>query len=282
MMSYPWHRSFPNPWNENNDLCYLFTYTACKTWWDLRDSQMLDISISEESITDMLLLEMLRRTNRIACKKFTRPAENKSGADWQWWFVSGNQGFPMLIQAKRLYPCGRYKALNYKKGNRYDQTNTLLRTARNDGFLPLFCFYNYWNSKTHLPNPNYGCALASAQFVKDHLRYIGPKENCIDRIKPISVPWSSLVCPIDRSGINFPDAVRRRVMQIHGISPKSVPAVRSLPQEVRQILRKARMEDDQRQSEVMRSFSEKSKPLENGTSLAGINVVSDQPFERKG
>ena len=140
MMSYSWHPSFPCPGNDTDDLCHLFAWTAWKTWWDLGDSQRLNISISEESITDMLLLEMLRRTKRIVCKKFTRHEERKSGADWQWWFISGNRGFPIRIQAKRLYPCGRYKELKYKKGSRYDQTNTLLRTARNDGFFALVLF----------------------------------------------------------------------------------------------------------------------------------------------
>ena len=177
MMSYPKHRSFPCPGNDTDDLCHLFAWTAWKTWWDLGDSLRLNISISEESITDLLLLEMLRRTNRIVCKKFTRHEERKSGADWQWWFISGNRGFPIRIQAKRLYSCGRYKALNYKKGSRYDQTNTLLRIACIDGFLPLFCFYNYWSSKKPPQNPNYGCALASAQLVKDHLLSYGSKEN---------------------------------------------------------------------------------------------------------
>lgn len=279
-MNYPKHRSIPSPGNDNDDLCHLFEWIAWKTWWDLCDSQRLKINISEESITDMLLLEMLRRTNRITSKKFTKNEENKSGADWLWWFISGNRGFPILIQAKRLYPCGRYTALKYKKGSKHDQTNTLLRTARNDGFLPLFCFYNYWSSKTPLQNPNYGCALASARLVKEHLYLFGPKKNSIASIKPLSVPWSNLVCSNDHPGMEFPETVRNRVMEILGIWEDDVPEICALPLEVQKLIGKAPKEDDQKQFEVPKSFGDQSRVPEYQASIAGMNVVSDQPIER--
>lgn len=268
MINCPWCSCFPRPGNDIDDLCYLFACAAWKTWSDLRDSQRLDINISEDSITDMLLLEMLRRTNRIACTRYTRWNESKSGADWHWWFVSGNRGFPMLIQAKRLYSkSGRYEALTYKKGSRYDQTNTLLRTARNrnNDWLPLFCFYNFWSSPSLPQNPLWGCSLASAQSVKDHLLLSGQRKNDIDSIFPMSVPWCNLVCPFDDSEIDFPDAVRRRVMLTLEI--KDVPEIRELPPEVQQLLRRGG------------SNEYLSEPSERRDSLAGMVVVSDQPIE---
>ena len=277
-MSYPWHPFFSYPWNDTEELCKLFSWTAWKTWWDLCDSKRLGLSISEESITDMLLLDMLRRTNRIACKKFTRSEEKKSGADWQWWFISGNQGFPMLIQAKRLYSrSDRYEKLGYN-----NQTKTLLRTACDYDCLPLFCFYNYWNSPLLPQNPDWGCALASAQSVKNLLLHSGPKGNRIDSIKPISVPWSSLVCSIDHSGIDFPNAVRRRVMQIPDFRHRTVPEVRDLPPDVHQLLSKARDEDGQMHPNFLEPFEDQSTAPRDRSSIAGIIVVSNQPIERKG
>ena len=188
----------------------------------------------------------------------------------------------MLIQAKRLYSkSGRYERLTYKKGSRYDQTNTLLRTARNrnNDWVPLFCFYNFWSSPSPPQNPFWGCALASAQLVKNRLLRSGPQENSIASIKPISVPWSSLVCPLDHSEVDFPDAVRRRVMRIPGIRHRTVPAVRSLPPEVQQLLRRASDEDSLRKSEVPRSLDDYPEPSRDRDSIAGIIVVSDQPIE---
>ena len=282
-MSYPWHRAFSCPGNDTDDLCRLFSWTAQKTWRDLYDSQRLGLSISEESITDMLLLDMLRRTNRIACKKFTRSEENKSGADWQWWFISGNQGFPLMIQAKRFYSkSARYEALKYTKWSNDDQTNKLLRRARNDGFLPLFCFYNYWNSPLLPQNPDWGCALASAQRVKNLLLRSGAKGNRIASIKPLSIPWSELVCPIDRSGLDFPDAVRNRVRQIPGIREKDVPEIRNIPPEVQELVRRAREEDGQMHPDFLKPFEDQSTAPNDLASIAGITVVSNQPIERKG
>ena len=281
MKSYSKHRSFSCPGNDTDDLCNLFAWTAWKTWWDLSDSQRLGLSISEESITDMLLLEMLRRTKRIACKKFTRAGEKKSGADWQWWFVSGYRGLPIRIQAKRLYSSGRYGALKFTKGSKHDQTNKLLRRARNDGFLPLFCFYNYWNSKTPTQNPNYGCAIASAQLVKEHLLHSGPKENTIASIKLLSIPWSRLVCSIDHSGMDFPDAVRNRVLQIPGIWEEDVPEICPLPPEVQELIGKVPEETDFRKSELLKAYDDHMHPSKDRNSEAGIVAFSDQSIVRK-
>ncbi len=280
MMSHSKNPSNPCPRNDTDDLCHLFEWTAWKTWRDLYDSQRLGLSISEESITDMLLLEMLRRTKRIACKKFTRAGERKSGADWQWWFISGYRGFPIRIQAKRLYSGGRYEALKYKKGSKHDQTNTLLRIARIDGFLPLFCFYNYWGSKTFPQNSNYGCALASARLVKEHLLKYGSKENIIASIKPLSVPWSDLVCSNDHSGMEFPEAVRNRVMQIPGIWADYVPEICALPLEVQELIGKVPGESDLSRSEPLIPFGDHLYPTKDRNSVAGIVAVSDQPIER--
>ena len=279
MINYPWCCCLPRSGNDIDDLCYLFACAACKTWSDLRDSQSLDINISEDSITDMLLLEMLRRTNQIACKRYTRRQERKLGADWLWWFVSGNRGFPMLIQAKRLYSSGRYEMLKYKKHSRKDQTNTLLRTARNrnNDWLPLFCFYNFWSSPSLPQNPFWGCALASAQSVKDHLLLSGQRKNDIDSIFSMSVPWCNLVCPplYDSPADDFPDAVRRKVMQIPRIRHRTVPAVRGLPPEVQQLLSRASDEDSLRKSEVPRSLDDYPEPSGDRDSIAGIIVISD-------
>ena len=222
----------------------------------------------------MLLLEMLRRTNRITCKRYTRREERKSGADWLWWFVSGNQGFPMLIQAKRLYSSGRYEALKYKKGSRHDQTNTLLRTARNNDWLPLFCFYN---SPPHLQSPFWGCALASAQSVKHHLLRSNQQGNDIDSILPVSVPWWYLVCLPDHSEASFPDAVSRRVMQIFEI--ETPPAIRELPLDVLRLLSRVPDEDHLEPLMQAKGFEQNPEPSGDRDSIAGIIVVSDQPIE---
>ena len=260
----PWCLS-PYPLqNEIYDLCFLFHWAAGKTWFDLRESQRLGIGISEDSITDMLLLEMGRRTNRLACKRYSRTEESNSGADWLWWFVSGDKGFPILIQAKRLYPSGRYEALKSQPSN---QTDALLKSASNKGWLPLFCFYNYWPST--LNSPSWGCTVALANSIMGLLSSNCPKPNHIDKIGPESVPWTHLVCPssFSPSQENFPESIRSRVMDIFGI--ETFPeVVHPLPDYVMRILRMA-SDEDHRELPGELDF------------LNGIVVVSNHPFERQ-
>ena len=208
--------------NRTHDLCWLFIRAACKTWYDLRDSQNLGIGISEDSITDMLLLEMGRRTNRLACKRYSRSEEGESGADWLWWFVSGNRGFPVLMQAKRLSPNGEYKELKRKRAGKSYQTATLLNYAYKKGWLPLFCFYNFCHPK--LNSALWGCAVASAHSVSKLLSSRVSKANHIDKIRPKSVPWMHLVCPgLSAPQEDFPESVRRRVRDIPEIG--TVPEI---------------------------------------------------------
>ena len=269
---------YPNPWcacslrppDQMNDLCHLFACAAWKTWWDLRDSVKFDIAVSEDSITDMLLLEMLRRTNQLVCKRFTRRQEAKSGADWLWWFISGNSGFPVVIQSKRLYASRlpgnrRYEALRYKP-NRHDQTNTMLRNACKKDWFPMFCFYNFGPSP-RMESPCWGCSLAAAESVKETLIRSGPSGNRLDSILPISVPWCHLVCHLAPSEGQFPVAIRRRVIEITGIG--TAPRVQELPPYVHELLG---IQSAARDSESP------TQPLDDGGHLAGFVVVSDQPI----
>ena len=267
MMYCPWCL-YPNlPKNKIHDLCWLFIWAACKTWCDLGYSYRLGNPISEDSITDTLLLEMDRRTNRLVYKRYSRSEEGESGADWLWWFVSGNRGFPVLMQAKRLYPNGKYDALKRKGADQTDQTDRLLNYACKNGWLPLFCFYNSCHPK--LDSPLWGCAIASAHSVSKLLSSGVSKANYIDNIKPKSVPWMCLVCPeLPIPQKNFPEAVRSRAMDnIPEIG--TVPeVVHDLPEYVRQLLNMASNED--------------SLELPHEESLLmGIVVVSDQPIERQ-
>jgi hypothetical protein len=262
-----------------DDLCALFVWAALKTWRDLQDSNRLGASISEDSITDMLLLEMARRTRYLAYKRYTRHEESKtSGADWLWWFVSGNRGFPLLVQAKRLFggKTPAYSSLKYA-GRRSDQTNVLLRHAKRQGWLPIFCFYNFWDrAQPWAGGPAvhqrelWGCAVAPAGAVK---RKLVKADNSLASIGPVSKPWLRLVCPgSERSTVvganELPDTVRDELQRAFRL--RSVPEVsEQLPDEVRRLL-------------LGRVGDEASVAPEELGFLRGIVVVSDRPIEREG
>lgn len=106
----PYHRS----------LCDTFSYRAIATWNYMYFGSQTRIKPSEESLTDINLLEIqARHTKEVRTWKFPRINEaRKSGADWEWWFGSPNQWVGVRIQAKKLdIRSGRYAGLNRK--NKY-------------------------------------------------------------------------------------------------------------------------------------------------------------------
>ena len=249
--------------NHCDHLSWLFGWAAQKTWHDLRDSQRFRIGMSEDSITETLLLEMHRRTSQLACIRYTRRQERQSGADWLWWFVSEDRGFPILIQAKRQYPSGRYEALTYSCSATRNQIITLLQTARYNGWLPLYCFYNFRTLFQY--NPLFGCTVAWAPSVENHLKF-SSSGNSGFGIGPMSIPWMHLVCPRadSESKGSFPDVVRRRAQDLPGID--TIPKITNeLPSVVRNLIR-------------VNDSIYYEQPLDLPESLAGIVVVSDQPI----
>ena len=232
------------------------------------------MAVSEDSITDMLLLEMLRRSDRLLCRRYTRPGEAKSGADWLWWFTSGTRGFPVLIQAKRLYKSRRYEALQSTRPGTHDQTDRLLCTARMSNWLPLYCFYNFWTSSSGPDSPCWGCSLASAEAIEGILSRFGTSGNKLAHIRPISVPWCHLVCQATQHGDEFPDAIRRRILGITGVM--TAPEVQELPRQVLDLIEGEPDPEDTKSLELDSLETHTQELPEDQDGLAGVVVVSDQ------
>ena len=59
--------------------------------------------VGEESINDWLLFNLSEKASNLKYKKFSRVQEaNKTGADWEWWFVEAQYSLKLRVQAKRL------------------------------------------------------------------------------------------------------------------------------------------------------------------------------------
>lgn len=182
---------------------FTFADLACKTWDDLKDADLTGFSIGEESITDYLLLTLLKKhSQEVTVKKFTRRAESINGADWEWWFTNGTMwsGIRIYAQAKRVdVPSKIYKALDPAGA----QIQKIINISQKRGIYPLYCFYNFWKG---YPTQKYcgknwhfcgwpsvskrfwGCAVAPAVAVKKQ------NSNKLADILNISMPWMCLFC----------------------------------------------------------------------------------------
>lgn len=122
-------------------LCASFRREAGRVWKQMEESSRLGLALSEETITETCLYNIARQhqSGNITVIPATRPQEAKHGADWEWWFTRRGRGVGYRVQAKRLFPSGRYESL-FKKGKPLGQLEKLVSAAKSDGLDPLYCF----------------------------------------------------------------------------------------------------------------------------------------------
>src|ERR1041384_2843347 len=118
---------------------------------------MTDDFLQEESITDYLLLDLVRaHPQEVVVKQFNKVKEGgKIGADWLWWFVGGGVGYGMRVQAKRMSRKGLgYDGLDRNAGKTgIKQIDLLIQdaAAQNPPLYPMYCFYNHWDLSKFQP-----------------------------------------------------------------------------------------------------------------------------------
>lgn len=197
---------------------HLFERLARDTWERLEAGLAFDIAQSEETITDINLLEMARaRLPRLRLYKATRAEESEKGFDWEWWIGSRHRGWwRYAIQAKRLdATSGDYRALRHRVGSRF-QIEILEDFAHCQGAVPLYCFYNYvdsataaagWQCNLSTEYAQLGCTLVPLETVKRAHKPRRSRRFADLHCHRRSLPWRCLFrCPyftssaLDRAG----------------------------------------------------------------------------------
>lgn len=131
-----------------SQLCHSLREQAAWVANELSEVYRLRMPLSEETITESILLALAKRHvgNGLTIRAYTKPEEGTgtlatnnlpTGADWSFWFADGrNHGIELRIQAKRLFPSGKYESL--------DGTGTQIQNLyKNQGSaIPLYVFYN--------------------------------------------------------------------------------------------------------------------------------------------
>lgn len=136
-------------------LLHHFEHLAKDTWLTLRDASTYDVSQGEETITDNLLLHLVRQNlPDLLVIKTPKNLESEKGTDWEWWIGSRSRGFlRYAVQAKKLDGSNhRYSKLNHVVGKiptQEYQHVVLKKYAAANQAIPLFALYN------HIALPNY-------------------------------------------------------------------------------------------------------------------------------
>jgi hypothetical protein len=194
-------------------LCNTFRRQAGAAWNRARGAAALQLFMSEETTTETVLYGIARRhqTGDYIAIPATKAAEAKHGADWFWWFGNKSTGVGFRVQAKKLFPSGRYESLLKKKGDPYGQLKALVTNAKKVNQIPLYCFYNFnfgWrfakcsrHCRHDYKAPSYwGCAVA---LPEDVLR---EKSDLLSDLQGHMLPWHLLVCTSTKRSLA--DAVR--------------------------------------------------------------------------
>lgn len=185
-------------------LCKDFVEQAVKTWKYIELSELTNIGLSEESITDINLLDLQRtHPSEILTQKFSKPRESQIGADWEWWLGSQGKWLGLRIQAKKLdpdnlsYPFLEHVSTNGRQIELLINHSLIQQPPR----IPIYIFYNYWDMQqfsapwlcqTFPPQLEaLGCGVVEAQLVK---RILDAGSNQLADIANLMYPWSCLVC----------------------------------------------------------------------------------------
>lgn len=121
-------------------LCRTLQEQSTRVWNDLEDADRYQTPRYEETISQDLCLHLNKshpdtsRTQLLAKK-----AEKKSGADFLWLVYDdvATECILLAVQAKRIYPSGRYEAFEQA------QARTLLQWASQARALPIYLLFNY-------------------------------------------------------------------------------------------------------------------------------------------
>jgi hypothetical protein len=110
-----------------------------------KTSRMLNLSIDERGITDMMTLLLAQEGFPwLEIKKYTQREEGytkKTGADFSLFLGVHGEYIPFLLQAKSMeVQNNQLEKYHYKI--KQNQNNQIINYAKSHGMIPLYCFYN--------------------------------------------------------------------------------------------------------------------------------------------
>ena len=180
---------------------------ADETWQRLCDARILEIRFGEETITDLLLLELKRlKPSGISIIQTPKAAEPSQGTDWEWWVARRNMGWiRMAVQAKRIgWTNNRYDALGHKVKGQL-QIDVLERFAARNRALAVYCLFNHvnraieadeWQCGLPLDEAQLGCTLTPSSIVRTALNTFGARTFEALHRDPLTRPWRCwIACP---------------------------------------------------------------------------------------
>lgn len=223
----------------------ILEHLARDTWERLRDSLSLQVRFGEETITDLILLELKRsHAPGIVVLQTNKTAESTQGTDWEWWVGSDDSGWlRFAVQAKKLdLITGRYGALGHKVGCEM-QIDLLERFAHANQAIPLYCLFNFspsvhesqsWQCCLESNIQQLGCTLAPASLMRHALMTRGCRTFEWIHGQPSALPWRCLLrCKRFQDLFDMSTSLDSRISLAIEAFGTSAHIYRCLPPEIR-------------------------------------------------
>ena len=194
----------------------LFESLATTTWEWLGQVRQLQLSFSEETVTDIAALRIAGAgISHIKVAKTTKKQEKRSGIDWMWFIGNQAQGYiRYAVQAKKM-TLDDSRNYSYRIRHKVSgiqgvgfQIEVLERFARRSRAIPLYCFYNnvdqglvtgYWHCLTFPGQPDdfrqMGCTLVPLDKIQLVHQPNRKKSFASIHEDQRSIPWRCLFHP---------------------------------------------------------------------------------------
>ena len=181
-------------------------YVASRTWDTLARAKQLRARFGEETLTDLLVLDMLPRQHARGYRihSSTKWEESRCGADLLVGVRHSSGSWSRFaVQAKKLYPDDKYGALG--PGKNAVQLQTLEVFARQVRALPLYLLYNHsttadrsrhWHCCRRFARFQLGCTLVPSWHIRDVINSRPPRGFDLAHSVHESIPWRcAFHCP---------------------------------------------------------------------------------------
>ena len=211
---------------------------AVDTWENLREAKILSVRFGEETVTDILMLE-LRRKGFETFKQTRLHDEAKYGTDFECWVGFDGIGWVgYAVQAKKLdFRTGTYRGLSHVvKGVNQRQVAILKGYANTRGLTPRYCLYSHSSPvdprflsccSRSFDEGELGCTMTKPSRVEQAIATRGGKSFSSLQEHEATVPWRCLaICPRLRTSLeskSVPSRVRSPLLDMDSVIHPRLP-----------------------------------------------------------
>ena len=183
----------------------IFEQIAEATWRRLEQAKRLDVRLGEETLTDILALELARsNTRNVRLIQTTKADEAKQGTDIEMRIhTDRSNAIPLAIQAKKINRLAtRYDSLSAKIDTKRRQIDVLDFYAKGIGAKPLYLLFNHiprphqstWHCTHPFDPPQLGCTLVPSARIRQVLAQRGHRNFHSIHSFPDAIPWRCIEC----------------------------------------------------------------------------------------